>query len=240
MATISVGTPILNEFFFLPFWFENIEPWADEILLIDGGSTDGSWELIQEAKKYLPIKCTQKLQQGKPYSEDWSESTYRNWLLDNATMEYFMPLDSDEVLSDNILSFKNDLKGYSYALKFVSFWENLHTVRLNHPNDPRWEGHILRLWKNDPKLRYSGRHHCRVEKIYTNNLEYVDDVIMFHLHYGFHFKERDNRRADVGYGHTDKVDIPDWNFLNKGNYKYNLVTEEYKGKYPKAIERLVK
>lgn len=239
--TVSVVSPCLNEAQFLPFWLENVAPWADEIIVVDGDSTDNSIDIIKEAQKDLNIKLIVKPQQGNPYSTDWKEDECRNLLLDNCTMDYVLSLDIDEVISDSFKEFKEGLYRYAYAFNFVSFWKDFKTVRLNHPVDPRWEGHHLCLWKNNPNLRYVDKHHCTLENFDNRRITYVDDVALFHIHYAVGLKYRDNRRGDVGYGHTDLIDgEPDWNFLNKGDYVYKLVTKPYEGKYPKALERAIK
>lgn len=232
MASISVGTPILNESKFLPIWFENINNWANEILIIDGGSTDGSWELIKEAEKYLPIKCIQKFQQGRPYSEDWHESEYRNWLLEQATMDYFLSLDVDECLSDNFADFKKIMTADAYSFNFVSFWKNFQTIRISHPKDPRWSGDHFCCWKNNKAIKYERDHHCNLNQIPPYCI--IEDVSLFHLHYALGLKsEFDNRRGDVGC--ADGGTVPDWEYLDKIGHSYRALTKPYFGHYPLAV-----
>ncbi len=248
MPTVSVVSPCLNERQYLPIWLCNIIPFADEIVIIDGGSSDGSWDYIKGAQSVLPvpIKCIQKRQEGRPYSDDWNEAYYRNWLLENCAMDYVLSLDVDELLSDNFLEFKNNLTEVSYALKFISFWKDFNTVRLDHPNDKRWEGHHLCLWKNDLKLKYVNKHHCILKNFDSRTMAYIDEVSLLHIHYAMGFKYRDNRRADVGYGYSEEVGKPDWNFLENNENPYGnpnqhrIVTKPYTGEYPQVLSNYIK
>lgn len=107
---LSVITPVLNEEFFLPLYLESVSKYADEILLLDGGSTDSSLEIIRnfqkriKRKKQPVIRFWQIPQSGIPYSEDWQEGMRRNFLLTQARGKWVLLLDVDEFISDN---FKN-------------------------------------------------------------------------------------------------------------------------------------
>lgn len=232
MPTVSVVSPCLNEEHFLPIWFENISNWADEIIVIDGGSSDSSIDIIKEASKRMNIVWTVMPQSGIPYSNDWKEAKYRNWLLDNATMDYILSLDIDEVLSDNFLEFKKSMNDEAYSFNFVSFWKNIHTVRLNHPNDPRWSGYHFCCWKNNKAIKYERDHHCNLNQIPPYCI--IEDVSLFHLHYALGLKsEFDNRRGDVGC--ADGGTVPDWEYLDKIGHSYRALTKPYFGHYPLAV-----
>jgi len=252
--TVSVCSPVLNEAFFLPIWMKNVSEFADEVLLQDGGSTDGSPEIAQEyAEKYsVNLKLTIDPQQGDPYSDDWDESVVRNKLLRACTSEYTMNMDVDEVvIPDDIratLFMMRDTNKSLATLKMIPFWRDLYTVRLNTPTDPRWfETPISRVMVTGQWEYNEVKHHCSLQHIELgrSNEVFLRHVLasggrLFHLHYGFGksgVKFRDNRRGDLG--DPDEIDEgkvePDFSEKPKGNWG-EVKMASYSGPWPDVLQ----
>ena len=76
---LSVIVPVLNEITFIPLYIESASRYADEIIIADGGSTDGTIEEIERLQQRYAIRLFHVQQSGLPYTEDWNESVVRNF-----------------------------------------------------------------------------------------------------------------------------------------------------------------
>jgi 2-polyprenyl-3-methyl-5-hydroxy-6-metoxy-1,4-benzoquinol methylase len=243
---LSVIVPILNEEHYLPDYIESVRRFADQLVISDGGSTDNSLDIIRDYDQRYPgwIKLIHHNQDGLPYTEGWSENVCRNGLLDAVDNDFILWLDSDEMMSDNFVEEYKRLLDPAfdnlYRFPFVAFWRDFYTKRVNHPNDPRWDVHISRMWRQRPGVRYQDKKtHCQLtlngRRYWENQHTTVDSVTMYHLHYAVGFKPNDNRRGDVGaYNPGDPVK---WDFLDTVDMEYTVKTAPYNGPWPEAIRR---
>lgn len=91
--SISLCCILKNEVKNLPQLLESVDGCFDEIHLTDTGSTDGSLEFIEEAKKKYPIHL---------HHFEWvyDFAAARNYSFSHPKTDYLMWLDLDDVLSD--------------------------------------------------------------------------------------------------------------------------------------------
>jgi glycosyltransferase involved in cell wall biosynthesis len=89
MATLSVVIPVKNTAAFIKPCLESIK-WADEVILVDMGSTDGSLELFTQ---YPNCRVIHNI------PADGNFTLNRKLGFDQAKGDWIMRLDSDEVLS---------------------------------------------------------------------------------------------------------------------------------------------
>ena len=235
--------PCLNEIAFIKLWLESASRYADELVIIDGGSTDGTREVIWANINKYNIMTSINKQQGQPYSVDWNESSVRNRLLNMATGDYILMLDADELMSDDFDKSKLE-PDYFYRFEFIPFWRDIKTVRLSTAGDMRWLGHrIDRLFKSGQARYTDEKHHCQLISDYPIK---ESGSKIYHLHYALETfkikpKVNDNRRLDMGV-HNNINDAIDWYYVNThpdlfipfGSYK--IETAEYNGEYPKILE----
>ena len=112
-----------NELQFLDKWYKSMSE-ADCIVVLDTGSTDGTWEALQElAKKDSKVIVAQKVY--KP----WRFDTPRNDAMDLVPMEYniLMSTDLDELLEQgwaDILR-KNWIEGKHQRCTYKYIWSHL-------------------------------------------------------------------------------------------------------------------
>lgn len=130
---LSVAMITYNEEKNLGRTLESVKEFADEIVIVDSGSTDKTEEI---AKKYG----------AKFYVESWKGyGPQRNSSIDKATGEWILNIDADEEISPNlkkrIMEIKNSTDGKSvYEVNFTSVcfgkkikyggWSNSYHIRL--------------------------------------------------------------------------------------------------------------
>ncbi len=238
---LSVVTPILNEETFLPFYLESVTSFADEILIVDGGSTDSSLEWISFYQRKFNVRLFKIPHSGMPYSDDWNESKVRNFLVDQATGDWIIALDADEILDDCFIKVYRELMSQpgiiAYGFPLISFWRDPWTVRINAPGDERWSTNVHRMWKKNTGIRFNEiKHHCYLQKgrqpVWELPNYRVAKISLYHYHYalGPRIKRNDNRRQDVNL--FLRTGEPDWNFKPPG---YEIRTRPFRGTHPAVL-----
>lgn len=244
---LSVIVPVLNEATFVPLYLESVGAYADEIIMVDGGSTDGTLDIIESfQQRNYPIKLFTMPQTGLPYTEDWDESRVRNFLIDQATGDWIMNLDIDEIVDDRLTESLPELMSrqdvHIYQFPFVNFWGDPKTLRVNSPGDERWSNDITRMWRSGIGIRYRDeKHHCTLEGPEGQSIWQIPrgrvEIPIYHYHYalGKKIKFNDNRRGDVNL-HENQGEA-DWNYAHP---EYAIATTEFKGEHPAVILRYLK
>lgn len=246
---LSVISPILNEEFFLPLYLEAVTPYADEILLLDGGSQDNSLEIIEDfqQKKEPALRYWRLPQTGLPYSTEWNEGFRRNFLLSKARGRWILALDVDEFLSDNFSKVFREMiikdeQSLLIGFSLLCFWGDIFTVRLNVRKDPHWEGVIYRLFRREAAAYDTRGNHCLLiinnqYPAYIEDKRELREVTLYHYHYalGSRIKSNDNRRQDLN--------CPDGQQKPNFNYRpdtYLIKTSRYRGDHPTTIKKYLK
>jgi glycosyltransferase involved in cell wall biosynthesis len=150
---LSVAIITYNEEDRLPKTLEAIKDLADEIVVVDSGSTDKTVEIARSygAKVYI--------NSFKGYGSQ------KNYALSKTTHDWVLFLDADEIVSEELKEeirkiLKNpSADGYyirrktNYLGKFLNFvWRNDYVLRLvNKKAKPRWEGEIHEILKVNGK-----------------------------------------------------------------------------------------
>lgn len=239
--SLTVITPVLNEETFLPLYLESVTSFAEEVIIVDGGSTDRSVEIIESfaAKHNVRLFCRK---QGTAYNDEWNESEVRNFMVDQAKGDWIANIDADEIFDDSFKHVIPEKMAYSKADVFlfpiINFWKDPWSVRVNAPNDERWSNDLVRMWRNGVGIRYRDqKHHCTLRgkegDVWNLPSERID-IPLFHYHYalGKRFKFNDNRRGDVNlYNNTGE---PDWSYMHG---EYEIRTIPFTGKHPQIVSR---
>lgn len=166
---ICVCMIVKNEEKFLRGCLDSVKYVADEIVIVDTGSTDKTIEIAQEYK-------------SKIFNFEWINdfSAARNFALSKVHSDWILYLDADERLTEN--SRKDirryaDLKG-SYGLKclvksYDSFSNTYNTIK------------YTRFFKNHPDLKFEGKVHEQIDpSLKANKFQIIDSSIeIIHLGY---------------------------------------------------------
>ncbi|MGL5150879.1 MAG: tetratricopeptide repeat-containing glycosyltransferase family 2 protein [Clostridium sp.] len=170
-ATLSVSIIAKNEEHNLRRCINSIKNIADEIILVDTGSTDNTISLAESlgAKVY-------KITWNKNFSEA------KNTALDKCTMDWILVIDCDEAI-DKIAapSIKEIIQNSSYEGYYLKLINLIGDVNIN-------ETSTLRIFRNNPNYRFESKLH---EQIYpsiiknsTNNKNLVvTDIPLYHYGY---------------------------------------------------------
>lgn len=142
MFTISVCMIIKNEEEVLNRILTCVQKFADEIIIVDTGSTDNSLSI---AKKFT----------DKIYHHQWTNnfSEARNFSFSKATKDYIMWIDADDYISsleiEKILNLKNNDTSFPsmFLFKYVMSFEN---------NLPTFSFYRERLLKRDKNFLWQG------------------------------------------------------------------------------------
>jgi len=210
---ISSNTLILNEIKYIDGLVSNLlDADVDEILFLDGGSTDGTYELLLEYEKKYPEKIIiirWKQPDNSMFQNSFRESVRRNVLKDASTGDYVLVIDADERIN---LDFKQYIKPSkaSIVAPWLQLWDG--KIRVNTQDDKAWyPGYRVRLMKNDPNLRFQqyanlGIHYnfarnghrlvfgfiksplfkklfSLYNKLWGFSYKICDKIVIYHLHY---------------------------------------------------------
>lgn len=131
MKTVSAILPAYNEEQFLPSVLANIEPYVDEIIVVDGGpngaSTDKTAEIAKACDKVKYFSNTFETETG-----GWDIGGQRNMALEHVTGDIMVVLSADMII-DNIELFRAALEeDYDvFAVNLIEFWVDMKHIRVD-------------------------------------------------------------------------------------------------------------
>lgn len=146
MITISLCMIVKNEEAVLSRVLESMKNVADEIIVVDTGSTDKTKEI---AKKYTNLVFDFK------WIQDFSAA--RNFACQRASMDYWMWLDADDLVSEK--SQKELLKLKGTLDKSVDMVMMKYVTGFDNKGKPTFSFYRERLIKNGCGYRWEGKVH---------------------------------------------------------------------------------
>jgi ADP-heptose:LPS heptosyltransferase len=182
---------------------ESLKGWADEIILVDGQSTDST---VRIAQSYGAVIVSH------PFLGSFAAE--RNSGTDKAKSEWVLQLDSDEIVSED---FKKKCDQILPAAKFAAFKFRRKNVFLEHEFKHggwyHWSQHLFKRGR----AHYEGRVH---EKMIVDGEVGNIDADILHIPFDSisEFIERQNRYTDLQA--RDIIDTE--KNLTAKNIKYNL------------------
>ena len=199
---ISACCMVKNEEKNLPHSLESVRLAADEIIVVDTGSTDRTIEIAES----FDAKIIQTA-----WQDDFS--TPRNMAIDAATGDWIIFLDADEFFV-NPKKVKLAIEKYTGKDAILIPRINIDEASGNSEMSRDW---CARIFKNAPHLRYRGLIHENITDIKHERLNYTfgnEDLTIYHTGYGSRVIESKLRRnlalielEAKKYGHEIKHDI---------------------------------
>lgn len=158
---LSVCIIVKNEAEYLPRCLQSVQDLAQEIIVVDTGSTDDTVSLARQfGAKVLET----------PWEDDFSKA--RNVSLQAATQPWILVIDADETL------------GEQAKAELMSLWPHLNSKTVySFPLYVQGQGnwnYKQYLFANDPALRYSGRVHEQIHPPESYQKAIVDRVQVDH------------------------------------------------------------
>jgi glycosyltransferase involved in cell wall biosynthesis len=186
--TLSIALITQNERFDARRWLANMSPVADELLIVDGGSTDDRRAILGADPKTRIVERTFD-----------NFTNQKNFAFSQCRSDWILMVDSDELLSDRLREAIPGLIG-AWCL---DYWKILRIwlVSLDPPRYVRSHHLVsdyeIRLFRNKPNFRYPtgrGVHHIFDKETRGRGKKYRGGAI---LHLDFVFNDRAAREAKV-------------------------------------------
>lgn len=156
MITVSSNTLVLNEIKYIDGLIKNLlDANVDEIIFLDGGSTDGTYEkLIEYEKKCEKIKIIRWRQPiNSEYKMGFREKDRRNIMMIASSSEYILYIDADERISINFKLFINSNHYKAIVIAQQQFWGS--RIRVNTVDDRVWSPALqFRLVKKNESIKF--------------------------------------------------------------------------------------
>lgn len=147
---LTVISPCYQEIRFVRGWLENCRLFANEVIISEGGSTDGTREVVTEYADRFPgwVRVLEHVQSADPQVHLWDEPHRRRALAEAvadgsgaiARPSYLLALDVDEMLPDNARAQLETAvsPNYSFSLLFTQLWRSRRYIRVGVPGDEHW------------------------------------------------------------------------------------------------------
>jgi len=179
MISISVVIITLNEEKNLQRCLTSVDTIADEVIIVDSGSSDGTLEI---ARKF----------NAKVFNEEWKGyAETKNYANSKATSSYILSLDADEALDERLI--ESILKVKQHAPKVAFRMKRLTNYCGQWIKHSGWyPDEKIRLFPNG-SFEWTGKHvHEELTSIKSLDVENLNGDI---LHYSFYNKEEHISRA---------------------------------------------
>jgi tetratricopeptide (TPR) repeat protein len=183
---ISLCMIVRNEERFIRQCLTSVRQYVDQIVVVDTGSTDSTIPIARE----LGAEIFEH-----PWANDFSEA--RNYSISQATGEWILILDADEMLAERdalqLRRFVSDScveglkliqRTYLQSANFVCATPNPKDYEEGHQYSDCVNVSVIRLFRNDPRIRYAGKVHELVEPSFVaQRLSHNESNLVIH-HFG--------------------------------------------------------
>jgi glycosyltransferase involved in cell wall biosynthesis/cephalosporin hydroxylase len=224
-AKLSLTLIVKNEEAHLDYVLRHANVFADEIVIIDTGSTDKTKEIAREYTSNV-------------YDFEWVDdfSLARNFGIEKCTGDYIMWLDADDEISEDDAKKLKELKKtmFEYEMYFLPYF-----CSKDLQGNPTMRTVRERIFKNDPKFRFSYPIHEAVFYSHDTKRITLDDISVIHSKksYAEGYNDRNLQICNTALKSEKYAENPRlwWVYgreLSSMHFKYTEAIEAYR----KAIE----
>jgi len=220
--TLSVCMMVQNSEKTLALALESLAKVYDELIIVDGGSTDSTCEIALSYKAIII---------HSPWQGNHSQQ--RNRYLQEVKTDWVFVIDSDEFIDQKTLDFLRNLKLNGSTAKTDNFWiarKWISPFSKNHyissdPHYPDWQRRIFRYNKS---LTYSGQIHENLHGL-TKPGETLLDLCLYHLDLLIKSESERQKKVRIYSSVNEKDGMPHYYLpnikqltLHRWNHKYLL------------------
>lgn len=185
---LSACVIVRNEAEALPHWLACMRALADEMVVVDTGSTDDSVALAEAAGARVLHYVWQ---------DDFAAA--KNFAIEQARGRWLLLLDADEYIEPaDFPALRQALRDYAARPDILGFVLHLVNIDTDNHNRQKSEGWLLRVCRNLPALRYQGAVHealiCTGPGRGTKHMQLLPDVTVWHTGYSAHIIRRKAER----------------------------------------------
>ena len=186
MFKVSACVITKNEAENLPSWLRSMSNLADEMIVVDTGSTDDTVKIARNAG-------------AKVYTFDWCDdfSAAKNYALSKAAGEWILFLDADEYIPESDYQAVRDLLASRHRdNNIIGFMCRLINIDVDDNNRYIDAVYQIRIFRNLPELRYVRPIHetLKFHGKKEVQMQYVTDFIIYHTGYSAHVLEKKLQR----------------------------------------------
>ncbi len=146
---ISACTIVKNEEKNIERWLAGVRSFADEIIIIDTGSTDNTVALVKAGRAVV---------KHFPWRNDFSAA--KNFAIEQAHGDWIVMLDADEYFDENSQKKMRQIIGKFHKQKqVVGLITPFLNIDVNHDNKILSKAWQLRIFRRKPGWRFVGRVH---------------------------------------------------------------------------------
>ncbi len=158
MIRISACTIAKNEEKNIRHWVNSVKRFADEIIVVDTGSTDRTREIAAEAGAEL---------YEFPWCNDFSAA--KNFALDKANGNWVVMLDADEYFDEaSQQKLRNVLQKYHKQKIIAGFITSFLNIDMEQGGKILSQGWQMRIFRREKQLRFAGKIHESLQNYATN------------------------------------------------------------------------
>lgn len=205
MTTLSVNLICYNEIDFISKWYDCVQQYADDIIVCDTGSTDGTLEFLLDNKiKVLKLSEYDVIEKGYSY--------IRNIAKLNTNTDYIHCLDCDEYVDEHFRkSIHNILKDIE-ATDILALRIKTRTYKNNNneqfdynkiiSNCESYDMNHVRIYKNIDQIKWGGYIHEEIffnEKNIALTKQHKKIDTLIHHHFTEFRKQELNDRKRIKY-----------------------------------------
>ncbi|KAF0142448.1 MAG: glycosyl transferase family 2 [Stygiobacter sp.] len=181
MPRLTLSMIVKNEEKYIKDCLESVKDIADEIIIIDTGSTD---DTIRIAESYG----------AKVYNFEWVNdfSAARNFALGKSTGEWILYLDADERMDANSI---HELKRIIGTSQRVGYYCTVKSIDREESRDNSMS--YVRLFANSPEIKFVGKVHEQI----VPSLTYCDytlsrsSILIHHIGYNVSVEDKQKKAA---------------------------------------------
>ena len=168
---LSACLVCFNEERWIDICIESMLPYVDEIICIDGGSTDSTINILKRYKKVKYYIIKQPPQRYKEYSE----GERRNIINDLASGEWIIHMDCDELFEDSVWDHLNEWLS-DETMQAIAEENNLAETAFYVPGK---DGFHIRWFTPNKEVKLCGHATLASAFVLFNILGYESDAITF-------------------------------------------------------------